>query len=346
MKLLAGSYAKKASHAGKNKFRLSRIIMLILVFSVVTLLLFSLLSPIPISMLLRSMLSNGVAVAPENYEETEKQVTAIKDLTYPSLYQDNSADIYFPKGGGGPFPVVLWVHGGAFVGGDKRDVEIYATTLASEGLAVICINYQLAPEAKYPAPIIQTEEAYLWTRDMAFKYPFDTERLILAGDSAGAQIVTQFTAIQCNKEYANDMGFKQTVPQGTLKASLLFCGPFDAAKISSSSSSLIGFLMGNAACAYFGSRDWPERFSSQATIASHITSDFPPTFISDGNTASFEDHGRDFADVLRKNKVPVETYFVDPGTEKTNHEYQFVMNTPAGIESFQKTLDFINRYIG
>ena len=328
----------------ENRRKWPCILLPVLAVFIVVLLVFPFVSPLPATFILKFAFRNGVAVAPDNYEEMKAQVTAIKDLTYPSLYRDNLADVYFLKDATEPLPVVLWVHGGAFVGGDKDDIEIYATALAYEGFAVVSMNYQLAPKAKYPTPVIQTGEACLWLEDLAAQYPLDTERLILAGDSAGAHIVAQFAAIQSNRDYAEEMAMEQIIPVGIIKSVLLFCGPFDIAKMGTGGNALINFFIDRAAWAYFGDRNWAESFSQQATIVNHITAKFPATFISDGNTGSFEDHARGLASVLEHNNVPVETYFVDPTVEIAKHEYQFIMNTPAGVESFQKALIFLRTY--
>ena len=298
----------------------------------------------PVSIAVRIAFMNGPAVAPDNYENIKPRVSATKNLTYPSKFKDNQADIYIPKDKEGPFPVVLWIHGGAFVGGDKRDVEIYATMLASEGIAVAAINYRRAPEAKYPVPVVQTGEAYLWLREIAETYQIDITRLVLAGDSAGAHVAAQFAAVQSNERYAVEMSMEQIVPLKELKAALLFCGPFNISKIVEIDSSAVSFLMERAAWAYFGTKGWAGKFSAQATITDHITPSFPPAFVSDGNTLSFEEHGRELADTLQKNNVPVERCFFSADAEVTKHEYQFVMNTPAGRESFSRTLAFIQKY--
>ena len=339
----AGTTGKRTIVAGKKRGVAKKILLIFAVFLVAVLLFFAI-SPLPAAYTMRLMFKKSMAVAPDNYEEMVEQVTVVKDVAYPSAYQSNSADIYYPKGSNEPLPVVLWVHGGAFVGGDKRDIEIYATALAYEGFAVVCINYHLAPEGKYPAPIMQTGEAYLWLLDMAKQYPLDMERFVLAGDSAGAHIAAQFAAIQCSSEYAAEMEITQTVAPGTIRSILLFCGPFDVAQISAGSNAVIKFLMDRAAWAYFGRRDWAEHFSAQATIAAHIMDDFPPTFISDGNTGSFEEHARSLAVALAENNVPIETYFINPSAEIAQHEYQFIMNTAAGKESFKKVLDFLRIY--
>ena len=302
------------------------------------------LSPVPVSLLIRAAFHRSIAVAPEGYDDLIPHVEVIKDLTYPSEYQDNVADLYIPRGRQGPFPVVLWIHGGAFVGGDKRDVSIYATALAAEGFAVVCINYRRAPEAGYPAPLLQTGEAYRWLTTIAEQHSLDLTRFALAGDSAGAHIAAQFVAIQSNATYADEMGLAQMVPLHTLRATLLFCGPFDVARISQGDNPITNFLLGQAAWAYFGIKDFPTPLARQVTIANHVTGNFPPTFITDGTRLSFASHGRDLADTLLAQGVLTCSYFPAADMD-AGHEYQFIMNTPAGQESFQHVVEFLETYL-
>ena len=59
---------------------------------------------------------------------------------------------------------------------------------------------------------------------------------------------------------------------------------------------------------------------------------------------SFEEYGRVLAGALQKCGVFVETYFVSTEVEVTKHEYQLVMNTPAGEESFRRMVAFIGQW--
>ena len=337
--------AQTVEYSKKKRKPLRIIIISISAFFVLLIVSSLTLTPVPLALIVRKVFEKSPAVAPNGYEEIKQQVIVTKDLTYPSKYKDNSADVYIPKDKEGSFPVILWVHGGAFVGGDKKDVEIYATVLASEGYAVVCMNYERAPEAKYPVPVLQTEEAYIWLKTISTDYQIDIERLILAGDSAGAHIAAQFALIQSNTEYAIEMEREPIVPLETFKAVLLFCGPYDVLKISKNGNFIFDFILGRMAWAYSGERNWLKHFAVLGTINNHVTKDFPPAFISDGNTMSFENHGRELAEILKEKSVPVETYFVPVETEIIKHEYQFIMNTPIGEQSFEKTLEFIKKYI-
>ena len=315
-------------------------------FLLVVTIIFAFVSPVPASILIRLSFSMSIAVAPEDFKEISNRVTLIRNVSYPSEYKENFVDIYLPKNNAEPLPVVLWIHGGGFVGGHKEDVEMYAMALADEGIAVVCMDYRRAPEAKYPTPIIQTEDAYRWLVEVADEYSFDLNHFVLAGDSAGAHIAAQFASIQSNPEYADEMGFEQLVPLHTFRAILLFCGPFDVADMDESSNPIANFLIGKAAWAYFGTEDWVEQFAFQTTITNHITSDFPTTFITDGNVSSFEEHGRELADTLEEYGVLVETYFIPIDTAKAEHEYQFIMNTDVGKESFDRVVRFLREHVG
>jgi len=304
----------------------------------------TLFTPYPVSYITRKMFEKGITVYPVGYEAMRERVTVIENLQYPSAHRYSTLDLYMPNSGGGAVPLVLWIHGGAFVGGDKGDIAVYATALASEGYAVACMNYERAPEAKYPTPVIQTGEAYLWLLSASAEYGFDAGRLTLAGDSAGAHIAAQFAIIQGSAEYSEAMGIAPVIPAENIKAALLFCGPYSVSGILEIEHPVLKFLLGKTAWAYFGERAWTDGFSAQATIAGHVTAAFPPSFISDGNTASFEPHGRELAEALEAHGVPTETYFIPVEEEVANHEYQFIMNTPTGMESFRRTLEFLKKY--
>ena len=68
--------------------------------------------------------------------------------------------------------------------------------VAGHGFTVVSINYALAPGANYPGPIMQTIDAYRFIRENPSRFPtVDTTRLVIGGDSAGAQVASQFAAM-------------------------------------------------------------------------------------------------------------------------------------------------------
>ena len=305
------------------------------------LVLFTVLTPYPVSYLTRLLFMNSPATAPPGYHLMHQTVMSRLDITYPSASGDNTADIYTPARESGPWPTVLWVHGGAYVGGDKSDLRMYATALASRGYAVVAMNYRRAPEARYPGPLSQIGEALRWMADEADTYGMDMNQLILAGDSAGAHMVAQIVAMETSADYADALGLEPVTAPGSIKAVLLFCGPYDVGQAAEIDHPLLRFFMGRAAWAYFGSKNWAEAYTDEATVPHHVTADFPPAFISDGNTGSFEPQARALAAALEAKGVTVETHFIPLAAGMAGHEYQFVLDDPLAQEAFEKTVAFL-----
>ena len=90
-------------------------------------------------------------------------------------------------------PVVVWTHGGAFVGGSKEEIGGYVQMIADRAFAVIGIRYTLAPEGRYPTPIRQLLAALAHLQGHAARLHLDPTRILLVGDSAGAQVTALVT---------------------------------------------------------------------------------------------------------------------------------------------------------
>lgn len=307
------------------------------------------LTPNLTALYVRKLFEKDIAKYPENYSMYRDKVTVLKDLTYPSQYKNNVFDLYLPKNTGNqskPLPVIIWVHGGAFVGGDKNGMEIYSTLLASNHYAVLVPNYELAPEAKYPTPLKQLDEFYRYVNSIQGNYPLDMSQVFFAGDSAGAQIASNYVAIQTNSELANQMEIGQAVPRDSIKGALLYCGPYDIDKFNNSSHSIImKFLLNQIAWSYIGKRNWQDTEEvKQASVVHYVNENYPPAFITDGNTGSFEDHGKELADKLTEHHVEVKTLFFSKNDIETGHEYQFKLDTEPGKKAWEETLFFLKKY--
>lgn len=300
-------------------------------------------SPKPTAILVQQLFEGGVAVKPHNYDEIEKLVHVENDLSYDSAHQEGNLDIVAPKEFSGKLPVIFWVHGGAFLGGDKSDITEYAVQVASKGFIVVNMNYELAPSAIYPTPLYQVEEAYQFIEKNAQAYGIDMDRLYFAGDSAGAQIISQFVNVQVEEEYSSLIGIEGSVSPDQIAGVLLFCGPYDVSKFGDLSDSfLINFLFDRVGWAYIGERDWGSSDQvKQASVIDHVSAHFPPTFITDGNTGSFEEQGLELADKLNKNDVEIVDVFYSQEEAELGHEYQFIMDTPQAENTFNQLIEFL-----
>lgn len=111
------------------------------------------------------------------------------DIPYASLSPAQKLDIYWPEEGNGPFPVILSIHGGAFMGGDKADIQLTSMLEGvNRGYAVASINYRMSGEAKFSALVHDLKAAIRWLRANAETFLFDPRRIAAWGGSAGGYL--------------------------------------------------------------------------------------------------------------------------------------------------------------
>ncbi len=97
-------------------------------------------------------------------------------------------DMAMPKEGEGPFPAVVCIHGGGWVGGDRKQMKQTIEVLAGRGYVAISPDYRLAPRERFPAQIEDCKAAVRWLRANADKYHVDPRRIGAVGFSAGAHL--------------------------------------------------------------------------------------------------------------------------------------------------------------
>lgn len=113
------------------------------------------------------------------------------DIPYASISPAQKLDIYLPDEGEGPFPVIISIHGGAFMGCDKADAQVEPMLQGlKRGYAVVAVNYRLSWEAKFPALVHDVKAAVRWIRANAAQYGFDPKRIAAWGGSAGGYLAT------------------------------------------------------------------------------------------------------------------------------------------------------------
>ena len=99
-------------------------------------------------------------------------------------------DFFIPKEATRPLPVALIIHGGAWVGGDRKDFNPTASQLAELGFAGVTVSYQLAKKSsgKFPVPVEDLRCAVKFLKAKANKFNLDPNRILLIGQSAGAHL--------------------------------------------------------------------------------------------------------------------------------------------------------------
>jgi acetyl esterase/lipase len=125
-------------------------------------------------------------------------VRSLRDVAFAELsgFRPLTLDLYLPPEGGAPRPVIVFVHGGAWVhrtardGGTFRDFPAVLASYAARGYVVASVNYRFSDEARFPGPVQDVEMAIQWLRRRASTYNIDPARVVAWGSSAGSQIAT------------------------------------------------------------------------------------------------------------------------------------------------------------
>lgn len=282
-------------------------------------------------------IGSAIYSPPPNFAEVASHVNVVKDIPYHA--SDNAfMDLYYPMDTTGPLPVILWIHGGGFIGGSKDSRQDYGMTLAKAGYLVANIDYALAPGQLYPGPVIQANEALKFLSGSAAQYGGDMERIFVGGDSAGAQIASQVAALQTNPDLAETMGLVPAVSAEQLRGALLFCGLYDMATVRESGFPNIDFFLN----AYTGAESF-ETFGNihEMSTIQHVTPAYPDVFISAGDADPLEPQSVALADSLRIKGVDVTGVFFRGTDKNLKHEYQYALDTNDGQETLQKTLEFL-----
>ncbi|MFT3927291.1 MAG: alpha/beta hydrolase [Myxococcales bacterium] len=160
---------------------------------------------------------------------SRNNVQIIKDVPYlGSGDSSHTLDVVRPRDADhrAGLPVVLYVHGGGFETCSKETHWMMAGQFARAGYVVFNINYRLAPEHPFPAGLEDVCSAYLWVLDNAERFGGDHSRIVVAGESAGGNLVTSLamaTCVERPEPWARAVFRRHRVPVAVLAA----CGFFE-----------------------------------------------------------------------------------------------------------------------
>ncbi|RIX27472.1 alpha/beta hydrolase [Sphingomonas edaphi] len=302
-----------------------------------------LVSPWPSILLVRAVFDRGAAEASRKLEPylPSSVVTATHryDPADPSAALDIHRAVEGAKG-----PTVVWVHGGGFVSGRRSDITNYAKVLAGHGFTVVNVDYTIAPEAHYPERVRQVNQALAYLSRESEKLGVNSAHMVLAGDSAGAQIAAQSAAIITNPAYAKLVGIQPGIRPEQLAGTLLYCGVYDISGMGHGGG-ILGWFVQSAGWAYSGKRDWRDDAQFRTmSVAPHLNSAFPPAFVSAGNADPLGPQSVAMAQALKQAGVAVETLFYPSDyTPPLGHEYQFDLTSEAGRMALKKSVTWLRQ---
>lgn len=197
-------------------------------------------------------------------------VKAYKDIRYGEHGDYNLLDVYVPtKEGDELLPVLINIHGGGYFYGDKNLYRFYAMDMVQDGFAVININYRLSPEYKFPCALEDINETFCWLEAHADEYKLDLSHVYMMGDSAGAQLVSHYAAINSNDDFAGLYSFKNHSIK--IKGISLACGMYDLITMYNNP------VKRGVLTAYLKKTD--SKNQNKLDVLGAINSSYPPAFI-------------------------------------------------------------------
>ena len=123
------------------------------------------------------------------YEPDRNHEVRVWDVEYlQTPGQTWEARIYQPQGTG-PFPALLYVHGGAWNAGDRTNNELLNEGLAASGLVVVAVDFRLAPDHKYPAQVVDVNYATRWVKAHASEFNARPDAVGGSGSSSGGHTI-------------------------------------------------------------------------------------------------------------------------------------------------------------
>ena len=269
-----------------------------------------------------------------------RNVDSVENISYAEDDKWHLLDVYRPRKATGPLPVIVNIHGGAWVYGDKKVYAPYCMYLASRGFAVINASYRLAPRHTFPAPLEGIGKMMEWVFHHADEYGLDLSNLFFVGDSAGALLATAYTAIQLNEAYAKNFPEIKVAKSFIPKGLLLNCGVFDMeAEWKKQGRALTPFLMD-----LLGEKPTVEAVK-QMSPAQYMTSDFPPVHLTTSNGDFLRKHSYRLKEVLEKKGV--EVVFKEYGEKKKpqGHVFHLNLKNKVGQQCNEDQIQYIRNLI-
>lgn len=152
------------------------------------------------------------------------------NVAYASVSDLQQLDVYVPDHGAPPYPVVVIIHGGGWTVGDKRGELPMAAipSFLALGFAVASVNYRLAPDAVFPAQLLDVKAAIRYLRAGAEGFGLDPDRIAVIGESAGAHLAALLGTTQGLAEF-DDPALGNPDASSDVQAVVDLYGPTDLA---------------------------------------------------------------------------------------------------------------------
>ena len=218
-----------------------------------------------------------------NHKIEPEKITNIKYVKDGTERQ--TLDLYLPKTKPGPFPLIIWIHGGSWMYGDKGENCLPARDMSDE-FAVASVNYRYTTDATFPAQINDCKAAVRFLRANAAKYRIDPNRFGVWGSSAGGYLAAM-VGTTGDSTYPTIEGRKKGEPEVSSKVQAVcdWCGPTNFFSAQSQSGPEIKFKYSGPGSAVYNMMftNMHPQVLLAASPVNYVSSDDPPFLIMHGD---------------------------------------------------------------
>jgi acetyl esterase len=238
------------------------------------------------------------------------------------------ADVAVPKGNG-PFPVVVYLHGGGWVAGSPKTHRKLGMQFAEAGFLTINVDYRLAPEHPFPAGLDDCVFAIKWAGENAKRWNGDSSKIAVGGDSAGGNLTAASLTSLAAENYAGPKP----------KAAILIYGVYDfPATIARSNGTMDGMVKGYVGDANFPALLTDSRVSPLKAVKAGA---LPPSIVICGTADFLLQESHAIVDALKRADIRHEVHLY----EEMPHGFLQMSNLTDCGEAQKRIFDFLRRVL-
>lgn len=209
--------------------------------------------------------------------EVPAGIEVIKDIEYKNVDGKSlQLDLYIPKNIKKPAPLLVFIHGGGWKGGQREDYKVYLVAFAKQGYITATVSYRLLKDGPYPDCVEDISDAVNWFFRNGEKYGYDPDRIALIGGSAGGHLA--LLAGFGWQNHRNSMDSAK-IPENDhkIKAVIDFYGPVDLTTLYARNHPLVTNFIGHSYTEIPG-------LYREASPVHYLSKNLPPTLIFHGTS--------------------------------------------------------------
>lgn len=269
--------------------------------------------------------------------EFPKGVLRLPNIRYDDKVAKRRLDVYRRTDIQSDLPVIVNVHGGGLVMGNKEFNTYFCAQLAQMGFVVFSIEYRLVPDVQIYGQLDDVSRAMDFVYDDAAAFGGDLSNVYMVGDSAGALLTVYALALQKNKRFASTVNIKPSKLK--VNAAGLISGMFYTTRFDE-----IGIFMSKS----LWGKGWKRRAIARFTNPGHdsIVGNLPPCYLITSGKDNLRSYTQDFMDALWRAGNRFGKFDCDPEGKDGRLTHAFPVFEPDYAESreaMKLMVDFFNQ---